>query len=476
MNGTSAGRGLYVLLLPFLAAGAGYRYSWYCSLFDLLTACEVSPPVGLMRLIVPKGPSWTCELCHNRANPGRSPQCLICNASRPQYRFALQLSGQYYICKIKTTLSGPCISVCSVSVESCRSFSVKCAEGEELHDAKVSEILQQHLYDEVSRQSSEKVGFPEVETENFGLEGMNEALPKRGSAPPSIEKSGSFLGMFDPGLSLFDKVMHNATTVAYNSKIGQYVSVKTMQPDASIDAGDDGGTVVRQSLSYVESMRKERVVMTQVVKEVVRRRADDTYLYDSHADLDLNRNEWDKEQECAMCERSYPKSQMPGQISFKAVADWKASHGAPLPPTDHRLDLVRLHDATRLCSFCTQFFDTSAVDRVDNTALKEKIGISQFNLNGPLNCSNTVYKRMFRKATSKFADVEDRPISRMRHRVALEQLRFKSQSKNNTEARYTFNPKFPNLILDQEKVGTFLRTKYAGQSTVRSILGVQWLL
>jgi hypothetical protein len=424
-----------------------------------------------MRLIVPKGPSWTCELCHNRANPARSSVCLICNASRPQYRFALQLSGQYFICKVKTTLGGPCISVCTVSVTSCLSFSVKVAEGEELNDAKVSEILQEHFDNEERRQSSEKVGFPELETEGLHCGGMNDGMAKRGGAPLSVEKSGSFLGMFDPGLSLFDKVMHNATTVAYNSNIGQYVSVKTMQPGASMDAGDDGSIAVRQSLSYVESMRKERVVMTQVVKEVVRRRADDTYLYDSHADLDLNRNEWDKEQECAMCQRSYPKSQMPGQISFKAIADWKASHGAPLPPTDHRLDLVRLHDATRLCSFCTQFFDTSAVDRVDKTALKEKIGISQLNLNGPLNCSNTVYKRMFRKATSKFTDVEDRPISRMRHRVALEHLRFKSQSKNNTEARYTFNPKFPNLILDQEKVGTFLRTKYAGQSTVGFKLG-----
>jgi hypothetical protein len=277
--------------------------------------------------------------------------------------------------------------------------------------------------------------------------------------PGALAKAGSFLNMFDPGLSLFETVMQNASEVVYDGKIGQYVDIKTVG-----DAAEDHAQV-KKNLSYVEFMRNEQVVMARVVKEVVRRRADEMHLYDLNSDLDINRNEWDKMLECAMCERTYPKAQMPGQISFKAIADWKARHDAALPASDHRLDRNRIHDATRLCSFCTQFFDIHAVDLVDKQALKESVGVADIGLNGPLNCSNTVYKRLFRRAVSSYTDVEDRPLSKMRHRVALETLRFKAAMKSSSEARFLINPKFPNGMVDQEKVGKFLRTKYA-QSAV----------
>lgn len=435
-----------------------------------------------MRLIVPKGPTWTCSLCHNRANPARSSFCTICRTDRPQYRFGLCVDGKYYICRTKVTTIGATISVCTVSTKSCTRFVANVDDSEGVTEDGITAAIRAHVAEKAAekraKRMEEGVGFPELEqdeielaTANLEDSGKHEPslhpphLARRTSdAPPTIERCGSFLGMFDPGMSLFDTVMHNATTVVYNSKIGQFVSVETIQNNTEGTSGEP--LTEHKDLKYVESMRRERVVMTQVVKEVVRRRADETYLYDLHADLDLNRNEWDKSLECAMCERTYPKSQMPGQISFKAIADWKERHGAPYAPTDHRLERVRLHDATRLCIFCSQFFDTDAVDRVDRQALQERIGLSELNLNGPLNCSNTVYKRIFRRAVTTSAELEDRPLSKMRHRVALEQLRFKAQMNSGPETRYTFNPKIPNAVLDQEKVGKFLRTKYGGQSTV----------
>lgn len=426
-----------------------------------------------MRLIVKKGPSWSCQLCHNRANASSSALCSICGAGRPQHRFAIQLDGKYYLCKVKSALNGWYISVCHITTTSCGSFSIRLDENVELGDVNLLALVEEFLVEQAASKQNSMNGTA-VERDYFGIpddgdipESSCQTDIDHGPGGAKHERTGSFTDMFNPGRSLFETVMHNATTVAYNAKIGQFVSVETIQPEESAEQEIGGeGSSVRSSWSYVESMRKEQVVMRQVVQEVVRKRADDTYLYDSHADLDINRNEWDKELECAMCERSYPRSQMPGQISFKAIADWKARHGAPLPPSDHRLDLIRLHDATRLCCFCTQFFDTNALDLVDRHALQERVGLTGLHLNGPLNCSNTVYKRMFRKAVAKVADVEDRPLSRMRHRVALEQLKFRAQFKNQTEARYIFNPKFPNLILDQEKVGSYLRTKYAGKSTV----------
>ncbi|KAJ1435544.1 hypothetical protein B484DRAFT_318558, partial [Ochromonadaceae sp. CCMP2298] len=89
-------------------------------------------------------------------------------------------------------------------------------------------------------------------------------------------------------------------------------------------------------------------------------RRSQAYLYDKSADLDINRNEWEKSVDCPVCERIYPVSQMPGQISFKAVARWKAKRGVTIAPNDHRIDPCRIHNAVKLCSFCTQFFDRDA--------------------------------------------------------------------------------------------------------------------
>ena len=424
-----------------------------------------------------KGPSWSCELCHNRSNPSRSFVCTICSAPRPQHRFGLNVDGHYFLCKTRIISFVPSITVCSVSIKSCDYFTINFDESDSTVEETIVDSVREHLRAAAEIEQSAEIGFPELNIEPQNEDTFNSNFKpgltsspikrtkwKQDGTPKGIEKSGSFIGMLDSGLSLFDTVMQNASTVAYDGKIGQYVSVKTVKH--SFEDPSEMDSMIKKDLSYVESMKKERIVMTQVVNEVVRRRADDTYLYDANSDLDINRNEWDKRAECTMCERNYPKSQMPGQITFKAIVDWREQRGVPFSPTDHRMDRIRLHDAVRLCSFCTQFFDANAVDLVDKQALKEKIGVAHIGLNGPLNCSNTVYKRLFRKAVTLRPEIEDRPLSRMRHRVALEQLRFKAQMKNDPKARYMFNPKFPNLVLDQEKVGKFLRTKYS-ESAVR---------
>ena len=434
-----------------------------------------------MRLNITKGPTWTCELCHNRNNSPISTVCSICKAERPKYQFGIQIEGRYYICKVKIISFLPSISVCEVSTTKCDFFSLDVGESENtIEECIILAIKQRQQVKQkrVSIANEDSIGFPELENEELDtVPALNNAIsPKKSSLKSSNTGTGhrstptgtgssssSLLSMFDPGLSLFDTVMQNASTVAYDGKIGQYVSVKAVRTE------DSDGQMIKNNFSYIDSMRKERIVMTQVVKEVVKRRADDTYIYDTKADLDINRSEWEKYIECEMCERFYPKSQMPGQITFKAIADWKEAHHAPISPSDHRLDTVRLHDAKRLCIFCTQFFDINSSNLIDTTIIKERIGFHKNDINGPLNCSNTVYKRIFRKAIKIKTELEDRPLSRMRHRIALEQLRFKSKMKENTESRFLFNPKVMNSVVDQEKVGKFLRNKYV-QSSVSGVV------
>ena len=69
----------------------------------------------------------------------------------------------------------------------------------------------------------------------------------------------------------------------------------------------------KTDFKYVDSMNKERLTMTNVVQEVIRKR-EFAYLYDNSADLDVNRNEWEAYVICQLCERTYPKSQLPGII------------------------------------------------------------------------------------------------------------------------------------------------------------------
>jgi hypothetical protein len=457
------------------------------------------------------GPTWACELCHTKNNPGRAAFCNICKAVRPRNRYGFKVDGKYFICKLKDSALAPLVNVCEVSLTSCCFFKLQIKNYEGFIEDSIIEAILEHKA-AVAREEHERVSnlfnsleidIPLPSTELRKSYASERETPssvvsqssdtsktkKKKKKKHSVEytpfspKGGSLLGLVDPGLSLFDQVMHNATTKVYDPKIGQYISVETTTPHRQKDDVSrtpfsphaENNTVVhaatpksevKKDVSYIDSMKKERTVMKQVVEAVVKRRAEEADgLILTQADLDINRNEWDKLADCALCERSYPLTQMPGVISFKAVSDWKMQHGVVLAANDHRMDLTRLHNAVKLCSFCTQFFDVRALDFVDTQAIQEDVGVADFELKGPLNCSNSLYKNMFRKKVHSTREMEERPLSRIKHRVALEALKLKAQNQSGA-ARYQFNPKVPNGIVDQEKIGTLLRTKYAKSSVI----------
>jgi len=304
------------------------------------------------------------------------------------------------------------------------------------------------------------------------------ALQITSSSPTKLSSLlGSSLSLLlNPGLSLFDQVISNAESVVYSSKIGQYVSKDTVIVDSDTGVTTLDSSPMKVAFSYVSAMNKERHVMSDVVSEVVRRRKE-AYLYDSTADLDVNRNEWESFQICQLCERSYPKSQLYGLISMKAVINWKIEHNVQFAPNDHRLDITNIHSGAKLCIFCTQFFDTKYCDLFDPQQMKLSVGIS--NIPGPLNCSNTVYKKMLRTSVKKWQLLgQARPLSRMRHKLELEQLKLKAtQSEINKNARFQYNPKQPDHLVDQEVVGNYLRRKYVESKVLTYIyITARWIV
>ena len=139
-----------------------------------------------MRLNITKGPTWTCELCHNRNNSPISTVCSICKAERPKYQFGIQIEGRYYICKVKIISFLPSISVCEVSTTKCDFFSLDVGESENtIEECIILAIKQRQQVKQkrVSIANEDSIGFPELENEELDtVPALNNAIsPKKSS-------------------------------------------------------------------------------------------------------------------------------------------------------------------------------------------------------------------------------------------------------------------------------------------------------
>ena len=410
---------------------------------------------------------WECNSCNHRYNPVDIASCLICDKERTRHRYSAVVNGSIYLCRLLKNNSA--LTVLNVFNDSHFVTDLMKSEGT-IHES-IVEAIGRHLNEVCS-----VTALSTTDKKKSVLQITSPSPTKPSPTKPSPTKLSSLLGsslslLLNPGLSLFDQVLSNAESVVYSSKIGQYVSKDTVTVDSDTGVTTIGSSPMKVAFSYVSAMNKERHVMSDVVSEVVRRRKE-AYLYDSTADLDVNRNEWESFQICQLCERSYPKSQLYGLISMKAVINWKVAHNVQFAPNDHRLDITNIHSGAKLCIFCTQFFDTKYCDLFDPQQMKLSVGIS--NIPGPLNCSNTVYKKMLRTSVKKWQLLgQVRPLSRMRHKLELEQLKLKAtQSEINKNARFQYNPKQPDHLVDQEVVGNYLRRKYVESKVLTYIYTV----
>ena len=491
-------------------------------------------------------PLWGCLVCHNRYVQGSEAQCPICHAPRPQDRFAINLEGRYMLCHVETVNLRCVAHVYTVHPTKLAhdSFKIPLKDKDGLTDKEctIQESLVESIleyWDARKQKSPTKV-----------RDKQSKSTPKSCLESPI---ANVFDSLFNGEVSLFDRVMRDANETAYDARIGQYISKGTLSPNKGetkegfdgsgssppsgsklagcTTCGDEDGDTgtgmnvssssvmataarsaeqtipgvpktrqhesIKTELSYVQSMQRERTVMKQTVQELVNRRQK-AFLYDSSADLDLQQSERDRRVQCPSCERLYPVSQLLGCTSFRAVAKWRAEHNAPILPSDHRLDAGRINDAVRLCIFCTQFFDgSSAADLVDARAMLRDpaVGMGDLVLDGPLNVTNAVYKKMFRTMATQARQLEAaRPLSGLRNKLAVEHLKLKAKQQQDMATggmRFIFNSKVKSSglidvdgasagegpvsgagagvavgfqqggMIDQLKTGRFLRDKYA---------------
>lgn len=250
--------------------------------------------------------------------------------------------------------------------------------------------------------------------------------------------------VLNSGQSLYDAVVENANHRVYDAKIGRYVSASTTQ-----------GHDVFTDTKYANQMVKSKIELTRVVNEVRTRQM--MGLWDSTDRMQKSTSALTVA--CSLCEQEFPRSQLVGRISFKAVCRWREEHHAPIDPTDRRLAWNRVHEPSPVCIFCNQFFDEDFGDVVEPAAV---ISSSFEGLDIRVDEMEASSKQLKKIINVYKPQVEDRPLSAMKHKMALSRLKLRAEI-NSSAQRIQYNNRTATL-LDQEKAGRLLRNKYSSVS------------
>jgi len=189
-------------------------------------------------------------------------------------------------------------------------------------------------------------------------------------------------------LDLFEQVMENGKGLVYDPSVGQFRERKGLSRRASISPEqmkDLHGA--KDHFHYVKFMKREKDAMTVKMNFLMKEAEEAEH---QHNTLDKLTNEEmvkkimsqgsvlesSLEKQCTLCERTFRPWNLPGQVPFKAVADWRKKNGAPFPESDRRLAQSRVYEPVQLCLFCTQFFTADFSDYVEyhlgSTAIKDK--------------------------------------------------------------------------------------------------------
>ena len=171
----------------------------------------------------------------------------------------------------------------------------------------------------------------------------------------------------DPGgelpanISLFDRVLINAGRLCYDSKIGQYVEKSAVLPSTQAQTLESGSTSaalpatasvgsaagadadaastpaetifhgVDEDFNYVGFMLREKGTMTRKIGELkqVKQHAGADAANESSInvapDVDERVRTPPKQRPCALCEKSFKLTNLPGVATFRALADWRAA-------------------------------------------------------------------------------------------------------------------------------------------------------
>ena len=265
------------------------------------------------------------------------------------------------------------------------------------------------------------------------------------------------------GLSLFDNIMENANAISYDPAIGRYIDKDTVHLSPNKD-------IIKSDISYGTVMVTQKEQMTEIVSKTRSNRdrqatiaAKRAALHRDDVEYSLHQNKViiDPPQECALCEKEYKLSRLLGSVTFKAVAEWRAAHAAPLPATDKRF--VFPHDSVRLCLLCSCFFDPGFSDCLDEPSIHESVGLSVDRIMGVPEESNRNSRMMLKEMAHLGEHISStRPLSAIRTSIDTSQLKLHRDTNGDSSSKFLYNYKDPDVkMFDQSKGGNYLKEKYA---------------
>ena len=396
---------------------------------------------------------WLCFLCKNRKNELHQNKCITCSSSRQQDRFVVRRENGVYFCKAITGIPIPILSLYCIfadksekhirtelplnydNIFECVMEGIDSVQnGGANHDLSPDEALNQN--GSIAEESKENTVSMSVFSESNKFDDT--------LALESIEKSEQH------GISLFDKMMRDAALQSYDPSIGRYIPTNTvaMSPNKSI---------IKTDLNYISKMAQQKKEMTRVVHATIQLR---------EREADRNKKGGDKSKSngnnafnsmlaqgsavesyareqrlpCALCEHVFPSSALMGRITFKTVSEWRAARAAPIPAEDKRFHGPYLHNAVKLCLFCTAFFDEDFSDCIDKSSIHEAIGLEVDKMEGVVEPSNKASKRFMRNLIENQKDPQ-RPLSAMKHKVSVHQIKTRAELNNDPNAKFLYDPK-----------------------------------
>lgn len=236
-----------------------------------------------------------------------------------------------------------------------------------------------------------------------------------------------------PVKSLFDQVLDNASKIAYDAKIGRYIPIDTV----TVSDGVTDPSICTK-IKYIQTMKREKAEIKRI----------SAMINSPITPKPLLRTDNDKHTQCACCEYTFPASQLLGQITFNAVAQWRSDHGVPIcKPDDKRMSFARLHLPVKICVYCNQFFDESFgevltencnIENIIEKEIKQAKKLSHNNI-----VENSSNNAPFERAVEKLKKKSE--ICRMNLRI---QNVSKDKSSNNVR------------LIDTSQCGRLLRDKY----------------
>ena len=363
---------------------------------------------------------WACLTCNNRKNKTAHVKCSTCGRARQATRFGLCIDGHLYLAIADTTSFRASVHVLRVSTDPQSSTKLLLPlHGDNLREC-VAEVIRGAFHAPHQHPNQEP-------------EGDEQAVDADSELVPS------------PVTSLFDQVMLNATHTGFDATIRRYGNGPA-------------------SPNYLRSMERTKAQMASVTAKTAERNALQAQrtLNEKEAEVDSHyAGQHEERRRCSLCELWYPKSQLLGSISFQSIARWRQEHGAPISATDKRFNRARLLDQTPLCLFCTNLFDTDFSGSIEEASTYTSVGIEVDRVVGPEpEIDNRTSKRMMRQVIAD-GQAARRPLSRIRQHISVNQLKERFLANSDPSVRFFYSAKVEGHLIDQERAGRALRTKYS---------------